>query len=67
MKFEEEPDYKYIIKIFTDLLLEQRELEASTVASLEQNTVASTVASLEDTIVSLEDTIVSLEQEYEWS
>ena len=67
LKFEEEPDYKYIIKIFTDLLLEQRELEASleqnTVASLEQNTVAS----LEDTIVSLEDTIVSLEQEYEWS
>ena len=63
LKFEEEPDYKYIIKIFTDLLLEQRELEASTVASLEQNTVAS----LKDTIVSLEDTIVSLEQEYEWS
>ena len=60
LKFEEEPDYKYIIKIFTDLLLEQSELEASTVASLEQNTVASTVASLEDTIV-------SLEQEYEWS
>ena len=67
LKFEEEPDYKYIIKIFTDLLLEQRELdsilEQNTVASLEQNTVAS----LEDTIVSLEDTIVSLEQEYEWS
>ena len=64
LKFEEEPDYKYIIKIFTDLLLEQRELEASTVASLEQNTVAS----LEDTIVSLEqNTVASLEQEYEWS
>ena len=60
LKFEEEPDYKYIIKIFTDLLLEQRELEAS----LEQNTVASLE---QNTVASLEDTIVSLEQEYEWS
>lgn len=27
LKFEEEPDYKYIIQIFTDLLLEQMELD----------------------------------------
>jgi hypothetical protein len=27
LKFDEEPDYQYIIRIFTDLLLEQRKNE----------------------------------------
>ena len=27
LRFEEEPDYKYIIRIFSELLEEQRELE----------------------------------------
>jgi hypothetical protein len=37
LRFEEEPDYKYIIRIFSELLEEQRELEGLEVKEDEQD------------------------------
>ena len=37
LRFEEEPDYKYIIRIFSELLEEQRELEGYSKAKDEED------------------------------
>ena len=54
LKFEEDPDYQYIIRIFTDLLLEQRKNDGVKVVRSEEN---------DDD----EDDDDDEEDEYEWS
>jgi serine/threonine protein kinase len=66
LKFEEEPDYKYIIRIFSELLEEQIALERGKNEEVDDDTIASSSEAEEAET----ETVVNLEEEdddYEWS
>ena len=74
LKFEEEPDYKYIIRIFSELLEEQLALERGrAVAKNEEVDDDGTIVTEEDEGTKgkneADDTVASLEDDddYEWS
>jgi hypothetical protein len=67
LKFEEEPDYKYIIRIFSELLEEQIALESGKNVEVDDDTVASSSEAENEAET---ETVVNLEEEdddYEWS
>ena len=66
LKFEEEPDYKYIIRIFSELLEEQRALERGTIVT-DEDTIAS-FSEADEVDEALEVEVeVEEEDDYEWS
>ena len=68
LKFEEEPDYKYIIRIFSELLEEQRALERGTIVTDEDTIASSNEVDEADEADEVDEALeVEEEDDYEWS
>ena len=67
LKFEEEPDYKYIIRIFSELLEEQRALERGTIVTDEDTIASFSEANEADEVDEALEVEVEEEDDYEWS